>query len=165
MTEPTLPLTIRPLCASDLDRIFDYKSRPFGEKSLEQQASSEVYVAVAELDGVPVGRVGLDFTRNPGERTAYLWSAHVEPGFQSRGIGTALFLHLEQVALQRGFNVIQFDVDKENPRARRLYEQLGYAVCSEVVVHWSYRDGDRVVEVAEDCWSMRKNLAVPPRAD
>ena len=165
MTEPNLPLTLRPLCAGDLDRIFNARSRPFGEAWLEQQARAEVYVAVAELDGVPVGRVGLDFTRNPGEATAYLWSAHVEPGFQSRGIGTALFLHLEQVALQRGFNVIQLDVDKENPRARRLYERLGYVVCSEGIVRWSYRDGDRVVEVAEDCWSMRKNLAAPPQAD
>ena len=166
MIDPFSPLTIRPLCADDLDRrIFHSKSRPFGEEWLERQERSEVYIAVAELGGVTVGRVGLDFTRNAGEGAAYLWSAHVEPDFQSQGIGTALFLHLEQVALQRGVYVIQLDVNKENPRARRLYERLGYTVCGENVARWSYRDGDRIVEVAEDCWMMRKSLAASSQVD
>ena len=155
-------LTIRPLCACDLDRIFGPRSRPHGEEWRARQARAEVYIAVAELHGVPVGRVGLDFILHAEDgaafRAAFLFSAHVEPDFQSRGVGTALFLHLEQIALGRGYNVIQLDVGKENPRARSLYERLGYKVCGEEIARWSYRDGERVIEVAEDCLIMRKHL-------
>ena len=105
-----------------------------------------------------MGRVGLDFTSHATSGAAFLFAAHVEPGFQSRGIGTALFLHLEQVALRRGFNAIQLDVGKENPRAQRLYERLGYVVCGEEIARWYDHVGDRVLEATEDCWVMRKNL-------
>jgi ribosomal protein S18 acetylase RimI-like enzyme len=164
MMEPNPLLIIRPLRASDLDqRIFDVRSRPHGVEWLERQEQSQVYIAVAELDGIPVGRVGIDFKLNEDKGTAYLWSAHVDSEFQSRGIGTALFLHLEHIALQRGFTLIEVEVGKNNPRARQLYERLGYQVYGEAIGRWSYREGDRIVEVVEDNWSMRKSLVPSPK--
>jgi RimJ/RimL family protein N-acetyltransferase len=47
----------------------------------------------------------------------------------------------------------------ENPRAQRLYERLGYKVFGEDTIRWSYRDGERVIDVIEECSSMRKRLS------
>jgi ribosomal protein S18 acetylase RimI-like enzyme len=158
---PVAPeLEIRRLQSDDLDRIFSPGGRPHGEWWLERQRQSEVHVAVAELAGVPVGRVGLDFVQEARAGAARLWAAHVEPGYQSRGIGSALMLHLEGVARERGCTLIRLAVGKENPRARRLYERLGYQVCGEEVNRWTYLKDGRWIEEAEDCWTMEKPL--PP---
>jgi ribosomal protein S18 acetylase RimI-like enzyme len=149
-------IAIRPLRADDLRRLFHDRSRPYGEQWIRRQGRSEVYVAVAELDGVPVGRVGLDFVRRAPEGAAHLWAAHVEPAYQSRGIGTELMTHLEEVARARGFNVIRLGVGKENVRARQLYERLGYRVCGEEKSSWTDPNGN---EVVEDCWTMERLVA------
>ena len=67
-------------------------------------------------------------------------------------------MHLEHVALDRGFAYVQLEVNKTNPRAQRLYERLGYHLCGENIGHWSYIDGDRVVEVIDDNYVMCKAL-------
>jgi hypothetical protein len=69
---PARELTIRPLRPSDLDRLFDDRSRQFGENWLERQATGEVYIAVAELDGTPVARIGLDFISHLQHGAAHL---------------------------------------------------------------------------------------------
>ena len=145
--------------ASDLDAsFFSARSRSHGAEWLARQARSEVYIAVAESAGVPIGRVGLEFPHTIQDNAAILWSAHVEPAYQSCGVGTALFTFLEQVAVQRGIGVIQLSVDKHNPRAQQLYERLGYQVTGVELERWSYIEDGQVVEVVEDCWVMRKSL-------
>jgi ribosomal protein S18 acetylase RimI-like enzyme len=119
-----------------------------------------VYVAVAELGGLPVGRVTLDL-RNAKEGIASLQAAHVEPAYQSLGIATALLAHVEGIARQHGFRTMQLGVGKENARARKLYMRLGYEVTGDEVARWTYSDGPRQVEVTEDCWTMRKELRSP----
>ena len=151
-------VTFRRLAHSDLDRIFSRLSRQKGVEWLAAQERGHVHVAVAEVDGAPVGRAGLNLVKKAREGVAILWAAHVEPGWQSRGLGSLLFAHLEDVARSRGFSVIELGVGKENPRAQALYERLGYTVCGEQVERWSYRDGDVEIPVVEDCWLMRKRL-------
>jgi ribosomal protein S18 acetylase RimI-like enzyme len=159
MSRTASEVSIRTLLSSDLDLLFDPRFRQLGEEWLERQARDEVYVAVAELEQRPVARVSLDFVSHLQRGAAHLWAAHTEPGFQSRGIGTTLLLHLEGVARARGFDRIRLEVAKENGRAQRLYERLGYDVCGKEKSQWSYRDGDRIVEVSEDRWAMEKNIA------
>ena len=154
-------VSIRRLRPDDLDSLFDHRSREFGVEWLRRQRQGEVHVAVAELDHTAVGRVGLDFMRFAGTGMVLLWAAHVEPEHQGRGIGTALFTHLEDVARERGFDAIQLAVEKSNERARRLYARLGYETVGEEMNRWSYRDEGRVVVVVEDCWTMRKTLGRP----
>lgn len=149
---------IRSLQRDDLDRIFDSKVRAIGLEWLERQSHGEVYVAVAELESVPVGRMSLDLTVYAEQGAAYLWSAHVEPDFQCRGIGTALADHLEEIARDRGLVVINLRVGKANRRARQLYERLGYEVCGEETDSWSYLEDDGAVDLVDDCWAMRKHL-------
>src|SRR5207248_9735673 len=131
MIETDSAVSIRTLRPSDLDQLFDARFRQLGAEWLERQARGEVYIAVAELGGRPVARVGLDCVSHARHGAARLWSAHVEPGFQSRGIGASLCLHLEGIARTHGLHVNRLDVGYDNQRARRLYQLLGYDVCAE----------------------------------
>jgi ribosomal protein S18 acetylase RimI-like enzyme len=152
-------VSIRQLAKRDLEHLFGERARHFGEKWLRRQRRSEVYVAVAEVNGLPVGRMGLDCARLSDERIAYVWSAHVVPMWQSRGIGTLLIGHLEKMACARHIDAVRLAVAKDNTRARALYERHGYAVIGEEVDRWSYRDDDdRTVEVVDNCWTMEKRL-------
>jgi ribosomal protein S18 acetylase RimI-like enzyme len=152
-------LTLRTLRPDDLDQLFNSATRQFGVRWLDQQARDEVYIAVAELDGQAVGRVGLDFTRHESDGAVHLWAAHVETNFQSRGVGSALIAHLEDTARARGYRSVHLDVGKDNPLAYALYLRLGYTVFAEGTERWTYRDAaNQEIEVTEECWRMRKPL-------
>jgi GNAT superfamily N-acetyltransferase len=84
-------------------------SRPVGEVFLEWEPATEPEVR-RHLPGVP----RLDHLEVPGP----LWG---------RGIGTALIGAAEDTARQLGHERIALGVGLDNPRARRLYERLGYA--------------------------------------
>lgn len=50
----------------------------------------------------------------------------VTPGAQGRGVGTALIAALCREAERRGYEAIRLEVIEGNPRARALYERLGF---------------------------------------
>lgn len=153
-----MDVTIRLLQESDLERIFAPGIRGACGAWLDEQRRGAYYVAVAEVDGVPVARAGLNFEGTGEPDSAFLWAAHVEPEWQGRGIGTQLMHHLEDVARGRRLRAIRLFVGKTNPRAEVLYTRLGYVRCGEAVDRWSYVDDGEVVEIADPCWTMEKVL-------
>jgi ribosomal protein S18 acetylase RimI-like enzyme len=84
-----------------------------------------ILVAVDESDA-PVGKLHLDFEGRAADRCAILSAAGVTPELRGRGIGTALMHAAEELVCNRGFHSIVLGVEESNPRARRLYERLGY---------------------------------------
>ncbi|MFD1887521.1 GNAT family N-acetyltransferase [Paenibacillus wenxiniae] len=56
----------------------------------------------------------------------YLDSVAVHPSFQGQGLGTLLIREFEQQALRLGHHKVLLIVDVDNPRAKALYERLGY---------------------------------------
>jgi ribosomal protein S18 acetylase RimI-like enzyme len=64
--------------------------------------------------------------RPPRPGVAVVAHLGVSPYERGRGIGRELILHLENVARERGFPRAGLDVAETNPRARALYERLGY---------------------------------------
>lgn len=52
----------------------------------------------------------------------------VAPDWRSRGLGTALIEALAAEARARGYARLRLDVADQNPRARALYERLGFGV-------------------------------------
>jgi ribosomal protein S18 acetylase RimI-like enzyme len=124
---------------------------------LDRRERGEAELLVAEANGFPVGRIGVDFTRRPGK--ALLWSFAVIPNLQGLGIGTALIHAGEAVAAARGIATVEIDVGKDNPRAQALYERLGYEVAGEEQGTWSYvDDAGNTVVVVDDDWVLRKEL-------
>ena len=50
-------------------------------------------------------------------------------------------------------------VEKNNPRARALYERQGYRIIADDPGRWSYFDHEGVIqEVLEPAWLMEKRL-------
>lgn len=50
----------------------------------------------------------------------------VHPGERGRGLGGLLMQHLHDEAKRRGAVRVRLTVERENERARRLYDALGY---------------------------------------
>ncbi len=50
----------------------------------------------------------------------------VEAGLRGRGVGTCLLQAVCEFARQHGYRSVRLDVVDTNPRARRLYERLGF---------------------------------------
>ena len=102
------------------------------ERFAQQEGGSLTYL-IAWLDGIPIGHT---MVRWEGTSDAFVAEriqgcAHVEdlfvmPELRSQGIGTRILRHGEHLARRRGFALIGLAVGIDNPRARALYERLGY---------------------------------------
>jgi len=60
---------------------------------------------------------------------ALLDELYVEPGSRGQGVGSALLAGAEAIALLRGAELLEINVDGEDTAARRFYERHGYANC------------------------------------
>ncbi|HSO26727.1 MAG TPA: GNAT family N-acetyltransferase, partial [Anaerolineales bacterium] len=95
-----------------------------------------------------------------GAQRAYIYGFRIKPAYRGCGLGSRMLRIAEADLAQRGFNLITLNVARDNPDARRLYEQRGYSVRSAEPGRWFYYDekGARV-EVHEPAWRMEKRLA------
>jgi ribosomal protein S18 acetylase RimI-like enzyme len=150
-----LHIVIRRLQVDDLATCFTPQTRALGAEWLARQEREELYVAVAEVDGAPVGHRCLDFTYNPETGAAYCFAANVWPEWRSRGIGSSLDEHFAEVARAKGFRALRCVVAKHNTRARSWHERLGYHCIGDGEVRWTEPDGRAV---AVDCWHFERPL-------
>jgi GNAT superfamily N-acetyltransferase len=104
----------------------------FTDRLARQQRGGGV-VLVAWLDGRPVGEVFLECepatepeVRRQLPGVPRLDHLEVLGPFWGRGIGTALIRAAEATARQLGYEQLALGVGLDNPKARRLYERLGY---------------------------------------
>jgi ribosomal protein S18 acetylase RimI-like enzyme len=161
MTEVVLPLTIRDLTRQDLPScawwVSAWDLAQLG-KTLERAERGEVdYLAVCPPSGLPVALGGVDYTLNQGAGT--LWQLAVHGALQSCGIGTLLIGAAEQRIRARGLHRAELAVEESNPRARALYERLGYAAYSRKPEAWDEQAEDGSVRRYETmCTQMRKEL-------
>lgn len=58
--------------------------------------------------------------------TMYILFLHVIPELRSAGIGSRLMETVQRIGVERGCNLVVLDVDRENVRARNLFERRGY---------------------------------------
>lgn len=114
-------------------------------------------VLVAEIDGAPVGAIvcfaadsqpGLDnqllrelnkrglnlerLTLEGEEGTWYLSTMGIDPEFRGKGIGTALMNAAMARGRERGYDRVSLLVSPGKPRARALYERLGFSAVGPV---------------------------------
>ena len=161
MTEVVLPLTIRDLTRQDLPSCAWWVSAwdlAGLSQTLDRAERGEVaYLAVFPPAGLPVALGGVDYTLNPDAGT--LWQLAVHGALQSCGIGTLLIAAAEQRIRVRGLHLAELAVEESNPRARALYERLGYAACGRKPEAWDERAEDGSVRRYETmCTQMRKEL-------
>ncbi|MDI3408117.1 GNAT family N-acetyltransferase [Streptomyces cavernicola] len=111
------------------------------EHELARAAAGEVdYLAVCTPADVPVAIGGVDYQASEGAGT--LWQLAVLPALQSCGLGTLLVRAAEQRIRARGLRRAELAVEEDNPRARALYERLGYAAYGREPDAWDEEGPD-----------------------
>jgi ribosomal protein S18 acetylase RimI-like enzyme len=101
------------------------------------------YLAVCPPSSLPVALGGIDYTKNPGAGT--LWQLAVHGALPSCGIGTILIQAAEQRIRARGLHRAELGVEEHNPRARALYERLGYAAYGREPESWDEEAPDGTI--------------------
>jgi ribosomal protein S18 acetylase RimI-like enzyme len=67
------------------------------------------------------------FYRKPDKKSQLLMDGiAVKEGNRGRGIGKQLFIELEKFSIQNKMTSIKLDVIDENPKAKKLYESIGF---------------------------------------
>jgi ribosomal protein S18 acetylase RimI-like enzyme len=125
-----------------------------------RQLDGEVEMLVGEVGGFPVAQLWMDLVKRRDQGIGVIWAVRVFPFLRRLGIGTLLLHEAEGWLRQQGFVEAELGVEKNNPRARRLYESLGYRDArADVREYYAYTlaDGSRVNAVA-DQWLLRKRL-------
>ena len=162
MAEVVIPLLIRDLTPEDLPSCAWWVSawdRARLATTLERARRGEVeYLAVCPPAGLPVALGGVDYTLIPGAGT--LWQLAVHGALQSCGIGTLLIQAAEHRIRARGLHRAELGVEECNPRARALYERLGYVAYGRKPEAWDEQAEDGSVRRYETvCTLMRKELS------
>ncbi|MHA2124054.1 MAG: GNAT family N-acetyltransferase [Promethearchaeota archaeon] len=110
------------------------------KKTLNREKTGEETCLIAWLDSRSVGCLHLrwwgdhDIERIVAEKptaSKYLkvpaiYNFWVKSSYRSKGVGQKLINEAEFFALKRNYNQLGITVDLINPRARKLYERLGY---------------------------------------
>ncbi len=131
----------------------------------ERTELGEAVIWIAELPGV--GVVGQLFLSLRSGRTelsdgmdrGYIYGVRVRPVYRNRGIGTQLLLAAEIELIKRGFRYATLNVGRDNSKAQRLYERMGYRVVAPEDGRWSYEDDKGLRrDVYEPAWRMEKAL-------
>ena len=161
MPEVVLPLTVRDLTAADLPSCA-WSGGPMHiaaiAAALDRAGRGEVeFLAACPPSGLPVALGGIDYTKIPG--AGVLWMLAVHGALQSCGIGTVLIEAAEQRIRARGLGRAELSVEECNPRARALYERLGYVAYGSAPESWDEDGPDgSVVRYETVCTLMRKEL-------
>ncbi len=138
--------------------------RTLFRRTYQEQLQHRRLMLVADCNNFPIGHIFIQLSSGEqriadGRRRAYLYSLRVMEMFQDHGIGTRLILEAEMLAAERGFRWVTIAAAKDNLRARRLYERLGYRVFGEDEGKWSYLDHEnRMRYVHEPCWVLEKSI-------
>jgi ribosomal protein S18 acetylase RimI-like enzyme len=127
-------------------------------QALERVERGEVdYLALCPPSNLPVAIGGIDYAVTPGAGT--LWQLAVHPALRSCGIGTILIRAAEQRIRARGLSRAELGVEEINPRARALYERLGYRAYGRKPEAWDEEAADGSVTRYETvCRLMGKEL-------
>jgi ribosomal protein S18 acetylase RimI-like enzyme len=149
--------TLRPATSADRDFLFDlnraafrtYVEATWGWDENRQIAFFDerfdpARSQIIQSDGVDIGELIVEEHR--GE--IYLARIALLPEWQSRGIGSSIVLSLLARADATGMPVV-LEVLHSNPRAARLYEELGFRPTGRSYTHVYMRAEPRAPEIAE----------------
>ena len=116
---------VRPCEERDLEHFGAFGSDQHVEYCRDEFAQSSVAILVAVSgDDVPVGKIHVHFEHREG--AVWLEAAAVAIPLRGQGIGKTLVRAAEALAAERGYRTVELGVEDSNPKARRLYERLGY---------------------------------------
>jgi ribosomal protein S18 acetylase RimI-like enzyme len=160
-----LELTARGIRAEDLAGLSSWLSplhvRQVAAAMRREPPGSKDFLAVfASANGASVAKGEVNYRSRPG--MGEIGSLAVRADVQSLGIGTFLIEVLEQRIRAHGLAAAMLSVEDNNPRARALYERLGYVAYDREPDSWDQQTEDGVVYRYETiCTLLRKELNRP----
>ena len=144
--------SLRPASLDDIEELFaihraalgEYIAATWGWDDEWQQKffrkGFDSYVrSVIEVQGVSIGF--LDVTER--EEGLYLENIELAPKYQNRGIGTEIIRSLIARA-QAKRTIVRLQVLRANPRARALYERLGFEDVGETETHFLMQHREKI---------------------
>jgi len=142
----SLNIKLRFCVEQDLEKLewfgMFYEHREIFRDQFQRHLKNENLMLIAEFNEFPVGQVWIDVKTFSEESTALIWALRVHPIMQNLGLGTFLIKKAESIINAAGYNYSQIEVEKNNVRAKLLYERLGYNVIKEVNETSSYSSPD-----------------------
>lgn len=141
----------------------------YHENRFEQQKLGKSSYLIAWQNGVPMGHLNLKWegsdqpsveqylTDTPELNAIGVWP----PEKRSLGIGRQLIAQAEAIAKERGFKQVALAVALDNPRAKTLYDKLGYHDWGhgEYIDSWVEKDSDgKEIHHNDPCHYLVKNL-------
>ena len=158
-----LELKIRHCARQDLSQLEWFglytEHRQLIEDAFRRQQAGEVIMLLADLDGFPVGQAWLDLTARSADSVGVIWALRVFPLLRNHGIGSRLMIAAERLLFEKGYRWSELTVDQQEPRARRLYERLGYRWLGSTEGLLSYTTPEKKsVALNLQLWILRKPL-------
>ena len=129
------------------------------ENELDRAAAGVAdYLAVcAAKTDLPLAIGGIDYELAPAAGSIHQLATM--PALQSCGLGTTLMAAAEDRIRRRGLARAELGVEQDNPRARALYERLGYVVFDTRPDSWDQEAPDGTLRRYETvCAIMAKDL-------
>ena len=120
-----------------MDMAFESEGAILNKNSLEKGVGAALKDAdrgrylVAKVKEEVVGSLMLTREWSDWNNCWYLWvqSVYVLPTHRGKGIYTAMYQKVKDIAREEGIRQIRLYVDKDNTNAQRVYNQLGMAEC------------------------------------
>jgi ribosomal protein S18 acetylase RimI-like enzyme len=111
-------------------------------RALARVESGEVeYLVVRAPSGYPIAKGAIDYAVRPG--TGTLSQLATADELRGLGIGSRLIAVAERRMRERGVHTAELGVEDDNPRARALYERLGYREeVRREAASWYVEDAD-----------------------
>jgi ribosomal protein S18 acetylase RimI-like enzyme len=103
--------------------------------------------------------MGIILFKRPKPDVLHLDTLAVHPDARGQGIGTQLIQAVEALAQSEGKGRVTLEVEDINPRARRLYEQLGFVEDKFEKLPWPWSKAFAFA----GSYVMRKDVAAPNR--
>lgn len=109
------------------------------------------------IDGKLIAYCGIRYDTT--EDAGYLTMLTVQEDLQGKGIGTKFIKFLEDEILKNDRSHVELSVEDNNPRARALYERLGYKAIRKQKETWEEDASDGGVQMYSTMTDvMRKQL-------
>ncbi|MFK4690115.1 GNAT family N-acetyltransferase [Streptomyces pristinaespiralis] len=110
-------------------------------RQLDRARAGEAdYLVVCPTTDGPVAKGGIDYRVR--EDAGFLWQLTVHPALRSHGVGSFLVAAAEPGIKDRGLNHAELAVEENNPKARDLYERLGYVAYDRRPDAWDEQAPD-----------------------
>lgn len=120
------------------------------KRRLEESRQGFRTMLVAVNEGQAVGSISIGGGRFQRKGSLRLFSLDVGPTFRRKGVGTALVKAVEDIAVEKGLDETNLEVEIHNEDAIRLYRRLGYRICGDPVMdRWTKLGDDGSSETIE----------------